>query len=87
MVKRLVAIASSETSSESAAVAAIRELLDRGYGKPTQAHEHGGVGGGPIAVDLTGASDAQLAALSAVFGPLAAASADDGGDPGGAGPA
>lgn len=87
MVRRLVAIANSTTAPESASVAAIREVLDRAYGKPTQGHEHGGVGGGPIAVDLTGASDAQLAALAAVFGPLASASADDGGDPGGAGAA
>jgi len=85
-LKALVDVA-TKGKSESARVSAATALLDRAYGKPMQAHEHGGVGGGPIAVDLTGASDAQLAALAAVFGPLASASADDGGDPGGAGAA
>ncbi|MEE7504737.1 hypothetical protein [Methylobacterium mesophilicum] len=87
MVARLVAIASNAKTPEGAAVAVIREILDRGYGKPTQAHEHGGLGGGPIAVDLTGATDEQLAALASLFGPLAAAGADADGDPGGAGAA
>jgi hypothetical protein len=45
-----------------------------------------GRGGGPITtVDLTKASDEQLAALEAIFGPLAAAGSDDGGDQGGEG--
>ncbi|MGT2485065.1 DUF5681 domain-containing protein [Methylobacterium oryzae CBMB20] len=70
MVARLVAIASNAKTPEGAAVAAIREIIDRGYGKPTQAHEQGG---GPIAIDLTGATDEQLAALASLFGPPAAA--------------
>ncbi len=49
-------------------------------------HEHTGPGGGPLqTVDLTHASPEQLAALEAIFGPLALASGDDEGDPGGEG--
>jgi hypothetical protein len=74
--------------SESARVAAANSLLDRGYGKPTQAHEHTGKDGGPIStVDLTHATPEQLAALEDFFGPLADAGADDEGDPGGEGAA
>lgn len=65
---------------------AIKELADRTDGKVPQAHEHGGTGGGPIqTVDLTNATSEQLAALEAIFGPLAAASGDDGSDPEGEG--
>jgi hypothetical protein len=46
--------------------------------------EISGPGGAPIqTVDLSNASDDQLAALEAVFGPLAVAGAGDEGDPGG----
>lgn len=49
-------------------------------------HELTGAGGGPIqTVDLTKASDEQLAALEAIFGPLARSGDDDEGDPGGEG--
>jgi hypothetical protein len=45
-----------------------------------------GRGGGPIqTVDLSKASDEQLAALEAIFGPLAVAARDDVGDQGGEG--
>lgn len=72
--------------SEAARVAAANHLLDRAYGKPTQSHEHTGAGGGPIqTVDLTKATDEQLAALEAVFGPLAAAGGDAEDDQGGEG--
>ncbi|SOY79940.1 conserved hypothetical protein [Cupriavidus taiwanensis] len=43
------------TTSEShqARIAAAKELLDRGYGKATQAVELGGAGGGPIDMNMT----------------------------------
>jgi hypothetical protein len=45
-----------------------------------------GRGGGPIStIDLTKATDEQLAALEAIFGPLAGSRKDDGGDQGGEG--
>lgn len=47
---------------------------------------HSGPKGGPIqTLDLTNLSDEKLAALETVFGPLATASGDDGGDQSGAG--
>ena len=47
-------------------------------------HEMTGKGGGPMQmIDLTSASDEQLAALESVFGPLASASGDAAPDPGG----
>lgn len=49
----------------------------------TQHHRHAGPNGGPIqTVDLTSATDEQLSALAALFGPLAAAGGDDGADKG-----
>jgi len=39
--------------NESARVSAAIALLDRGYGRPRQAIEHSGEGGGPIAVTVT----------------------------------
>ena len=46
--------------------------------------QHTGRDGGPIQhVDLTNATEEQLAALEAIFGPLAGSGGDDGGDPGG----
>lgn len=48
------------------------------------AMQHTGKDGGPIQhVDLTNATEEQLAALEAIFGPLAGSSGDDGGDPSG----
>lgn len=74
--------------SESARVSAANALLDRGYGKPTQSHEHSGKNGGPIqTVDLTNATPEQLDALESVFGPLAECGDDDEGDQGGEGEA
>ncbi len=56
--------------------------------EPAQSHEIAGANGGPIQhVDLSRATDEQLAALAALFGPLAAAGAAADGDPGGAGAA
>jgi hypothetical protein len=36
--------------SETARVAAATALLDRGYGRPPQAHDGGGKGGGPVKI-------------------------------------
>ena len=64
-----------------AAVAQLRDL----YGfKSASKHEHTGKGGGPItSIDLSNATDEQLAALEAIFGPLAGTGSDDAPDPGG----
>lgn len=80
---------SVEAESEQARVAAIREILDRAYGKSTQAVQHSGPNNGPIlTADLTKATDDELRALEAVFGPLAGEpGGDDGGDSGGEGEA
>lgn len=73
----LVAVA-KKGESESARVAAANAILDRAYGKPTQAHQHSGPGGGPIpTVDLTNMSPDDLDRLEALFGPLAGAAGDD----------
>lgn len=73
--------------SESARVAAANAILDRAYGKPSQALQHSGPGGGPIpTVDLTNATDDDLQRLEAIFGPLAGTAGDDAeGDPSGEG--
>lgn len=42
-----------KSESDAARVAAANSLLDRGHGKPKQAVEHGGEGGGPIKTQLT----------------------------------
>jgi hypothetical protein len=47
-IQRLVALSKSKQGA--VAVAACKELLDRGYGKATQSHEHAGPGGGAIPV-------------------------------------
>ncbi|WP_347467537.1 hypothetical protein [Burkholderia stagnalis] len=54
MIHVLAKIATSQAKSVPAAakVAAARELLDRGYGKPTQ--HIGGPDGGPIPLSVTG---------------------------------
>ncbi len=38
------------SDNDTAKIAAAKELLDRGYGKPTQAMEHSGPDGGPVVV-------------------------------------
>lgn len=84
-LQALVTVA-TKSESDSAKVAAANAILDRAYGKPTQSHEHTGRNGGPIStVDLTKATDEQIAALEDLFGPLAAASGDDAADQGGEG--
>lgn len=64
--------------TESARVAAANAILDRGYGRPAQSHEHTGAGGGPIqSVDLTNLSEADIDRLESIFGPLAGSGDDD----------
>lgn len=69
-------------------MAAANSILDRAYGKPTQAHQHSGPNGGPIpTVDLTNVSPDDLDRLEALFGLLAGAAGDDAeADTGGEGP-
>lgn len=63
--------------SESARVAAANALLDRAYGKPTQAHEHKGAIG---TYDLTQLSDDELNRLETILGPLAVTGGDQSGE-------
>lgn len=82
----LVQVAQSGTS-EAARVSAANSILDRAYGKPTQAHEHSGPKGAPIStVDLTKLSDEQLSALETIFGPLTGSIGHDEGDQAGEDP-
>jgi hypothetical protein len=55
----LVKVAKSG-DSEAARVTAATALLDRGYGRPTQSHEHSGPNGGPI--EYQNLSDEEIAA-------------------------
>lgn len=66
--------------SEAAQVSASVAILDRGYGRPMQMHEHGGAGGGPIKHDLSGLSDEQLTQLAHILGSIAPAGNSAGGD-------
>ncbi|MCW5141069.1 hypothetical protein [Burkholderia cenocepacia] len=52
MIDVLAKIAQSRSAPAAAKVAAARELLDRGYGKPTQ--HVAGPDGGPIPFNVTG---------------------------------
>lgn len=52
--------------SESARVAAAQALLDRGWGRPTQALEHSGPGGSPL-IDLGKLTDRELEALERIY--------------------
>jgi len=58
-VSGLAAIARDKKAPAAARVTAWTGLLDRGWGKPPQAHEHGGPGGAPIQVVIKG-DDAAL---------------------------
>lgn len=49
VVKELVRLA-TKAKSEQTRVAAIKELLDRAYGRPSQALEHSGAEGAPLQV-------------------------------------
>lgn len=70
-------------------IAAISEANKMQGSYPPAQVRHAGANGGPIpTVDLTHASDDDIARLEAIFGPLAGGPGDDdGGDPGGEGAA
>ena len=53
--------------------------------KPSERPGNGAKGGQSFTIDLTNATDEQLATLESLFGPLAAPGGDDGGDPRGEG--
>lgn len=76
-LKTLVDVCKSDKESGSARVAAANALLDRAYGKPTQAVQHTGAIG---TYDLTRVSDADLDRLETILGPLADAGGDQGGE-------
>lgn len=68
------------------AIAAIAEANKMQGSYAPSRHQHTGPNGGPIqTVDLTNATDEQLTALEAIFGPLAGPGDDDEGDPSGEG--
>lgn len=80
-MKTLAEIA-AKGESETARVSAANAILDRGFGKPPQAHQHTGRGGGPIeTVNLSKLSADELTALESVFGRLAGPGDDAGVDP------
>jgi hypothetical protein len=58
-LQALVKVAKSG-ESEAARVTAATAILDRGYGRPTQSHEHTGKDGGPI--EYQNLSDEEIAA-------------------------
>lgn len=58
-IKTLADIA-AKGESETARVSAANALLDRGFGRPTQSHEHSGPGGAPI--EYKNLSDEEIAA-------------------------
>lgn len=63
--------------SESARVSAANAILDRAYGKPSQAVKHSGSVG---TYDLSKMSDDELDKLESILGPLALAGGDTGGE-------
>lgn len=70
------------------AISAIAEANKMQGSYAPQKREHTGPNGGPIqTVDLTNATEDQLNALEAIFGPLAGSGVDDAGDTGGEGEA
>lgn len=75
-LKTLADIA-AKGESESARVSAATAILDRAYGKPSQAVRHSGTIG---TYDLTKVSDEQLDQLEAILGPLADVGGDQGGE-------
>jgi phage terminase small subunit len=66
-----------QSESDSARVAAANAILDRGYGKPSQAVKHTGAIG---TYDLKNLTDEQLDHLESILGPLALAGGDQGGE-------
>jgi hypothetical protein len=77
--------AAASSGQHSAALGAVMGKAKL-HGLLVEKKQHTGPNGGPIqTVDLTNVSDDQLNALEAIFGPLAGASGDDEGYPGGEG--
>jgi phage terminase small subunit len=66
-----------EAQSETARVSAIGMILDRAYGKPSQAIQHSGSVG---TYDLTKVTDEDLDRLEAILGPIALVGGDQGGE-------
>ena len=60
-----------------ARVSAAGQLLDRGWGKPTQGVQHSGSVG---VYDLSNVSDSDLERLESILGPIAHASGDPDGE-------
>jgi hypothetical protein len=76
-------IIAAKGKSESARVAAAVALLDRGWGRPRQAVEHTGPGGGPIevnAVDLRGKLASRIAGLASRIAPIVATNGNGNGN-------
>lgn len=76
MIKELARLAKA-AESEAARVSAIGMMLDRAYGKATQAVQHSGSLG---TYDLTKLTDDELDRLETILGPLAVAGGDQGGE-------
>jgi hypothetical protein len=49
-INKLVAVMNDQAKPVAAQVMAANMILDRGHGKPRQALDHGGDGGGPIVI-------------------------------------
>lgn len=65
--------------SEAARVSAANAILDRGYGRPSQAVQHSGPGGGPIDVRaLNSLTEEELDQLERLAAKLAIAGGDQG---------
>lgn len=70
---RAMAFAEKQSSAAVAATLGKAKL----HGLLVEKKQHSGPNGGPIPIDLTNASDDQLATLKAFFGPLAGGTGDD----------
>jgi hypothetical protein len=75
-MKELARLATN-AEAESARVAAIKELFDRGFGRATQAVQHSGAVG---TYDLSKATDADLDSLETVLQRIAASGGSEGGE-------
>lgn len=75
-MKELARLA-SKAESETARVAAIKELFDRGFGRPSQAVQHSGAVG---TYDLSKATDEELERLESVLRSIAVSSGNPSGE-------
>jgi hypothetical protein len=79
-IKTLAEIMRSKKASPNARVSAADAILDRAWGRPAQAIEMSGPGGGPIDVNrLAGLTDEQLSRLEAVLDEVVQDGPGDGG--------